>query len=132
LRRWALEGQGVGSHVQMMTGERGCVPLRVVIQPAGMAEKGTLELLSSDYVADLRAEVSKWWEMLQAKCSNEKNSCAPAGSTPVLGSLLTEGPIRMITQGQELTTEFDEKTLQEMGFKDLQVCSFDTEFWSNS
>lgn len=118
--------------MQMMTGERGCVPLRVVIQPAGMAEKGTLELLSSDYVADLRAEVSKWWEMLQAKCSNEKNSSAPVGSTPVLGSLLTEGPIRMITQGQELTTEFDEKTLQEMGFKDLQVCSFDTEFWSNS
>jgi hypothetical protein len=30
----------------------------------------------------------------------------------------------MITQGQELTTEFDEKTLQEMGFKDLQVCGF--------
>lgn len=122
----------MGSHVQLMTGERGCVPLRVVIQPAGMAEKGTLELLSSDYVADLRAEVSKWWELLQAKCSSEKNSSAPTGSTPVLGSLLTEGPIRMITQGQELTTEFDEKTLQEMGFKDLQVCSFDMEFWFNS
>jgi ubiquitin carboxyl-terminal hydrolase 34 len=41
--------------------------------------------------------------------------------TPVLGALLTEGPIRMITQGQELTTEFDEKTLQEMMFKDSQV-----------
>jgi ubiquitin carboxyl-terminal hydrolase 34 len=118
----------VGSHVQLMIGDRGCVPLRVVIQPAGMAEKGTLELLSSDYIADLRAEVSKWWETLQVKCASEKNSSASTGSTPVLGSLLTEGPIRMITQGQELTTEFDEKTLQEMGFKDLQVCSFNVEF----
>lgn len=103
------------------------MPLRVVIQPAGMAEKGTLELLSSDYVADLRAEVAKWWETLQAKCAGEKNNSVSAGSTPVLGSLLTEGPIRMITQGQELTTEFDEKTLQEMGFKDLQVCRFGAE-----
>jgi ubiquitin carboxyl-terminal hydrolase 34 len=104
------------------------MPIRVVIQPAGRAEKGTIELLSSDYVADLRAEVAKWWETLQTKCGSEKSSPSSAGSTPVLGSLLTEGPIRMITQGQELTTEFDEKTLQEMGFKDLQVCGFVVEF----
>ncbi|XP_063231242.1 ubiquitin carboxyl-terminal hydrolase 34 isoform X2 [Bacillus rossius redtenbacheri] len=114
LRRWALEGQGVGSHVQLMIGERGCVPLRVVVQPAGASEKATLELLSSDYVADLRAEAVKWWEGAAAA---ERQ---PAGA-PVLGSLLAEGPVRMITQGQELTTEFDEKTLQEVGFKDLQM-----------
>jgi ubiquitin carboxyl-terminal hydrolase 34 len=94
-----------------------------------MAEKGTLELLSSDYVADLRAEVAKWWEILQVKCAGETNNSACTGSTPVLGSLLTEGPIRMITQGQELTTEFDEKTLQEMGFKDLQVRRFGADFF---
>ncbi|XP_068081544.1 ubiquitin carboxyl-terminal hydrolase puf [Anabrus simplex] len=118
LRRWALEGQGVGSHVQLPLGERGCMPLRVVIQPAGVAEKATLELLSGDYVADLRAEVVTWWEGLQSRTSGGD---AGSGNTPVLGSLLSEGPIRMITQGQELTTEFDEKTLQEMGFKDLQL-----------
>ncbi|KAJ8873830.1 hypothetical protein PR048_024666 [Dryococelus australis] len=108
----------MGSHVQLMIGERGCMPVRVVIQPAGVSEKITLELLSSDYVADLRAEVVKWWENVHARAVAEKPT---SNTTPVLGSLLTEGPVRMITQGQELTTEFDEKTLQEVGFKDLQV-----------
>lgn len=51
------------------------------------------------------------------KRSREENQ-----DTPVLGALLTEGPIRMITTGQELTTEYDEKTLHEMMFKDQQVC----------
>lgn len=60
-----LEGKSVGSHVQIMSGDRGCVPLRVVIQPAASTEKVTLELLSSDYVAELRAEVAKWWENIQ-------------------------------------------------------------------
>ncbi|XP_034239169.1 ubiquitin carboxyl-terminal hydrolase puf isoform X4 [Thrips palmi] len=107
LRRWALEGRGVGSHVQLLSGERGCQTIKVVIQPAGVAEKVTLELLSSDYIADLRAEVAKWWESVQP--------------SPALGTLLSEGPLRMITQGQELITDFDEKTLQEMGFKDMQM-----------
>lgn len=31
------------------------------------------------------------------------------------------GPVRMISSGHELTTDYDEKTLQELGFKDMQV-----------
>ncbi|XP_049955909.1 ubiquitin carboxyl-terminal hydrolase 34 [Schistocerca serialis cubense] len=98
LRRWMLEGHGVGSHVLAGDRDRGSMPVRVVVQPAGMTDKTTLELLSTDYVADLRAEVAHWWNPRAA-----------------------DGPIRIITQGQELTTELDEKTLQEMGFKDLQL-----------
>ncbi|XP_052133303.1 ubiquitin carboxyl-terminal hydrolase puf isoform X2 [Frankliniella occidentalis] len=107
LRRWALEGRGVGSHVQLLSGERGCQTLKVAVQPAGMNEKVIFELLSSDFIADLRAEVAKWWESIQP--------------SPALGTLLSEGPLRMITQGQELITDFDEKTLQEMGFKNEQM-----------
>lgn len=92
------------------------MPLRVFIQPANNIEKGVLDLLSTDYVADLRAEVAKWWESLQLRKNREGNQ-----ETPVLGALLTDGPIRMITTGQELTTEYDEKTLHEMMFKDQQV-----------
>lgn len=65
LRRWTLEGKSVGSHVQIMSGDRGCIPIRVIIQPASLSEKVTLELLSTDYIADLRAEVAKWWESVQ-------------------------------------------------------------------
>ncbi|CAG7822666.1 unnamed protein product [Allacma fusca] len=115
LRKWFLEGRGVGSHAQLV-GEKGAVPIRVVIQPAGYHEKVTLELLSSDYVADLRAEVAKWWETIQGNLAAEKTN-----STPVLGSLLTEGPIRMITQGIELSAEYDEKFLSEVPVKDLQL-----------
>jgi ubiquitin carboxyl-terminal hydrolase 34 len=61
-----LEGRGVGSHAQLV-GEKGAVPIKVIIQPAGYHEKVTLELQSTDFVADLRAEVAKWWETIQVR-----------------------------------------------------------------
>lgn len=141
LRRWALEGRGAGSHVAMNTPEKG-QHMRIFVQPAGIPDKTSFSLLSTDYVADLRAEVAKWWDDTQnggragaaaaaaiAVCSSDSSvatssSVGASGSAPsVLGTLLTDrdGPIRMITQGQELTFDFDEKTLQEMGFKDGQL-----------
>lgn len=53
--------------------------------------------------------------MQQKKLKEEKDNAT-------LSTLISDGPIRMITQGQELTPELDEKTLQEMMFKDSQVC----------
>lgn len=35
--------------------------------------------------------------------------------------MIPDGQLRMITQGQELLIDYDEKTLAEMGFKDTQV-----------
>ncbi|XP_011269828.1 ubiquitin carboxyl-terminal hydrolase 34 [Camponotus floridanus] len=123
LRRWVLEGRGVASqcYVAMNTSDKG-QQLRIFVQPAGIPEKTSFTLLNTDYVADLRAEVAKWWDdtqNTQEKSAVSANASQNGGS--VLGSLLTDGPIRMITQGQELTIDFDEKTLQEMGFKDGQL-----------
>lgn len=85
----------------------------------------SIVLGTSDYVADLRAEVSVWWDQLQDQnkkmCSESEESMSTAALTPILGSMLADGPIRMISQGQELTTDFDEKMLDEVSFKDLQV-----------
>lgn len=53
----------MGSHAAT-AGDRSCTPIRLVIQPAGMSERCVLDLLSSDYVADLRAEIVTWWEDL--------------------------------------------------------------------
>lgn len=39
----------------------------------------------------------------------------------IVGGLM--GPVRMISSGHELTTDYDEKTLHELGFKDMQVYS---------
>ena len=95
-----------------------------------------MQVLSSDLVADLRAEVSRWWECLQRQQRAQRDatkgavtssdgsimtSSATALRTPVLGGMLNDGPIRMITLGQELTVDLDEKCLSEMQFKDRQV-----------
>lgn len=130
LRRWQLADQSVSSH-RSCVGERQSPLLRIVCQPAGLSEKTTVEMQSTDYVADLRAEVSQWWEQLQKKSRREQQdvegSCGSSSSgsnsalSPILGTMLSEGPIRMISQGQELTCDLDEKTLSEMGFKDLQL-----------
>ncbi|XP_015123639.1 ubiquitin carboxyl-terminal hydrolase 34 [Diachasma alloeum] len=129
LRRWALEGRGAGSHLAMSSSEKG-QHLKIFVQPAGIPDKTSFSLLSTDFVADLRAEVAKWWDDTQNSKSSSSSSGinAEAGSSgtsstgnSVLGTLLTDGPIRMITQGQELTFDYDEKTLQEMGFKDGQL-----------
>lgn len=54
------------------------------------------------------------WENLQGTSNS-------GVSAPVLGLLLSEGPLRIITQGQELTSEYDERSLGDAGFKDNQV-----------
>ena len=41
--------------------------------------------------------------------------------TPILGAMLGDGPIRMITGGQEFSVDYDEKTLAEVQLKDNQV-----------
>lgn len=87
----------------------------------------TLEMLSSDLVAELRAEVTNWWEGVQQRHQQKQEEAQQASSvagsvlTPILGAMLGDGPIRMITQGQELTTDMDEKSLSDLQFKDGQV-----------
>lgn len=49
------------------------------------------------------------------------NGSAGGSVCPILGTMLSDGPIRMISQGQELTCDLDEKTLSELGIKDHQV-----------
>ena len=92
-------------------------------------------MLSTDLISELRSEVTRWWEALhhqyqlrqqqqeQEAASMQAQQQQAQGSvlTPILGAMLGDGPIRMITLGQELTADLDEKTLAEMQFKDLQV-----------
>lgn len=114
LRRWALEGKGIATHSALRSEGPG-PPIRIILQPAGVPDKSILHLHSTDLVADLKAEVAKWWESIQ---SGVKSSGATA---PVLGLLLSEGPLRIITQGQEITAEYDERSLADVGFKDNQM-----------
>uniref|UniRef100_A0A182P423 ubiquitinyl hydrolase 1 n=1 Tax=Anopheles epiroticus TaxID=199890 RepID=A0A182P423_9DIPT len=132
LRRWALEGKDIGAHSALRTEGPG-PPIRIVLQPAGVPEKSFLNMHSSDLVADLKAEIAKWWEKYQpaqqAKVVQQANTNADGGGesnsagspAPVLGLLLNDGPLRIITQGQEITSEYDERSLADVGFKDNQM-----------
>ena len=61
----------------------------------------------TDLVADLRAEITAWWENKALLTFAKDKSDL--------------GPLRLITQGQEIGSDVDEKSLVEVGFKDLQL-----------
>lgn len=114
LRRWALEGKGFGTHSALRNDSIG-PSIRIILQPGGLPDKSVLHMHTTDLVADLKAEIAKWWETLQG---GAKSSGVAA---PVLGFLLSEGPLRIITQGQEITSDYDERTISDVGFKDNQM-----------
>lgn len=114
LRRWDLEGKRFSSHSALRSEGPG-PPIKIILQPGGVPDKSVLHLHATDFVADLKAEIAKWWETLQGGAKNT------GVAAPVLGLLLSEGPLRIITQGQELSAEHDERTLQDVGFKDNQM-----------
>ncbi|RWS07088.1 hypothetical protein B4U79_12772 [Dinothrombium tinctorium] len=89
--------------------------IKVICQPAAVNERTTFEMNSSDFIGELRAEVTFWWKNLIIKHKNE------AGTSSKLQNLPTDGPLRLLSQGQELTQDLDEKTLSEVGFKDMQL-----------
>ncbi|XP_050545386.1 ubiquitin carboxyl-terminal hydrolase 34 [Daktulosphaira vitifoliae] len=105
LRRWTLEGHGIMSHV--IQNEKNVSTIRLNINPAMLDEKLTLDMPSTDYIADMRAEIAHWWE--------NQHDILTARKLP------TDGNIRMIALGQEITSDFDEKTIQETGLKDNQI-----------
>ncbi len=84
----------------------------------------TIEMYPSDQVADLRAEVTHWYENLQKEQMNQQaqlQEFGQSGRQPADFASGLMGPVRMISSGHELTTDYDEKTLHELGFKDMQV-----------
>ena len=111
------------------------MPLKILLSHAPLSlfhPQMQMELMSTDLVSELRAEVTRWWEMLQRQQQLRQNqpaqdaSCASTRArvsllSPVLGAILGDGPVRIITHGQELDVDVDEKTLNEVGIKDNQV-----------
>ncbi|KTG46700.1 hypothetical protein cypCar_00027517, partial [Cyprinus carpio] len=122
LRQWQIEGTGISSHLKALS-DKQSLPLRIVCQPAGLPDKMTIEMYPSDQVADLRAEVTHWYENLQKDQLSQQAQLQEFGQTSrqqdFPGGLM--GPVRMISSGHELTTDYDEKTLHELGFKDMQM-----------
>ncbi|XP_070576482.1 ubiquitin carboxyl-terminal hydrolase 34-like isoform X2 [Ptychodera flava] len=134
LRLWQLQDRGIASHQQNLTGN--VATMRVVCQMAGMSDKLTIEMSCNDLVADLRAEVTHWCEVTHQQHGDKKSdkeqessrriSTSLGGVVPQLlaqpvGGVPGQGPVRMISLGHELTADIDERSLTEMGFKDMQL-----------
>uniref|UniRef100_A0A4W3GN70 Ubiquitin carboxyl-terminal hydrolase 34 n=1 Tax=Callorhinchus milii TaxID=7868 RepID=A0A4W3GN70_CALMI len=122
LRQWQIEGTGISSHLKALS-DKQSLPLRIVCQPAGLPDKMTIEMYPSDQVADLRAEVTHWYENLQKEQMSQQAQLQEFGQSSRQGDFPggLMGPVRMISSGHELTTDYDEKTLHELGFKDMQM-----------
>ncbi|XP_038075535.1 ubiquitin carboxyl-terminal hydrolase 34-like isoform X2 [Patiria miniata] len=133
LRQWQLQGRGISSHKRHPL-EGHSQTLRVVCQLANRTEKFTVELSSSDLVADLRAEVTHISEQFQQQQLQQQqqqqeesdNTATTAGFSGLAGALSgstiqAQRPVRMISVGHELTPDLDEKSLKEMAFSDLQL-----------
>ncbi|XP_048585971.1 ubiquitin carboxyl-terminal hydrolase 34 isoform X2 [Nematostella vectensis] len=123
LRLWLLEGQGITCHKQkQQRPSEKHFPIRVMCQPAGLSDKGTFEMHSSDLVAELRAEVTHWCKLLQERIQQEHQSGDGMQHAPLSPfSPQLHPPFRLISQGHELTPDLDEKSLADVGFKDLQL-----------
>ncbi len=87
-------------------------------------------MYSTDLVAELRAEVTCWCKKLQEKHDQVKQDEDSSKIAPPVFSSSSSSfspfssltpPFRLISQGHELFPELDEKSLGEVGFKDLQV-----------
>ena len=61
-RRLSIEGKPVSSHADLVEVRHSSL-IRINVQPGGaICEKVTFDMHTSDLVADLRAEISVWWE----------------------------------------------------------------------
>lgn len=83
-----------------------------------------IEMSPNDLVAELRAEINHWWETMHNKNNAQQHSDKCDTSSGKGGSAnpgIVYGGVRLITQGQELSPQVDDKTLAEMQFKDHQV-----------
>merc|ERR1712020_752996 len=63
-RRMSIEGHGVQTHAELVD-LKSQGPIRITVQAAGapgLQEKVTFDMQLTDLVADLRAEITAWWE----------------------------------------------------------------------
>lgn len=114
LRLFQLTGElSVASHRDKCS-ERGQQMIKIVCcHPGSTSDKTSFEMHANDYVGELRAEIYHWFQSIYKKF--KMNDDDKEHDRPF------EGTLRLISQGQELTHDLDEKTLSEVGFKDNQL-----------
>ncbi|KAH9519588.1 Ubiquitin carboxyl-terminal hydrolase 34 [Bulinus truncatus] len=117
LHMWQLDSVGISSHLPANKQQT----LNIYLQNTDMSDKAQIEMHPSNLVSELRAEVTHWWEDLQKQQPKQTSSSASPGiMSPLLGHMLGEGPLRMISSGQELFVDMDERTLGDLHMSDGQ------------
>ena len=105
-RRLAIEGNPVSSHAELVEVRHSSL-IRINVQPGGaISEKVTIDMHTSDLVADLRAEICVWWEGKMGGAGLEPGGVSMLGSllgSSVIGPHTAQTHLRLISQGQEIT-----------------------------
>lgn len=105
--------QSIISHRNKLNERASQQSIKIICQISSLSEKFIFEMNYNDYVGELRAEITNRWSKLIGSIKPELISNKL--------NLNADGPIRLLSQGQEITCNLDEKTLVEMNFKDGQV-----------
>ncbi|BFZ12255.1 hypothetical protein BsWGS_15296 [Bradybaena similaris] len=117
LHMWQLENYGISSHLPANRPQM----ISIYLQNTDMSDKAQIEMHPTNLVSELRAEVTHWWEDLQKQQPKQSTSASSPGiMSPLLGHMLGEGPLRMISSGQELFVDMDERTLGDLHINDGQ------------
>uniref|UniRef100_T1K3V7 USP domain-containing protein n=1 Tax=Tetranychus urticae TaxID=32264 RepID=T1K3V7_TETUR len=113
LRLFHLNGDvSVMSHCDNCSSRGNQQVIKIICHPASSNEKTFFDMYSTDFVGELRAEIYHWFQTVVKKCKSGSSEDEKQAF---------DGPLRLLSQGQELTHDLDEKTLAEMGCKDNQV-----------
>lgn len=108
--------QSITSHRNKLSERLPQQSIKIICQISSLNEKVIFEMNYNDYVGELRAEITNWWTKLINKIKSGHELI-----TNKKINLNFEGPLRLLSQGQEITSNLDEKTLVEMNFKDGQL-----------
>ncbi|KAK6998655.1 ubiquitin carboxyl-terminal hydrolase 34-like isoform X2, partial [Biomphalaria glabrata] len=114
LHMWQLDNVGISSHLPANKQQT----INIFLQNTDMSDKAQIEMHPSNLVSELRAEVTHWWEDIQKQ--QPKQTATSGIMSPLLGHMLGEGPLRMISSGQELFVDMDERTLGDLHMSDGQ------------
>ena len=102
-RRLAIEGNPVSSHAELVEVRHSSL-IRINVQPGGaISEKVTIDMHTSDLVADLRAEICVWWEGKMGGAGLEPSMLGSLLGSAGMGPHTAQTHLRLISQGQEIT-----------------------------
>lgn len=125
------------SHRANLCDIKSMMTLRLLCQATSRNEKKVIEIQTTDYIGELRADIAHWWfshvdkSYYQSDSSDDtpnvssgdlNNPSTSTGASTFTDFLLENyRSLRLVSHGQEILTDMDERQVNELEFKDMQI-----------